>query len=110
MKIATKSPDGKMPLNLEFLYTIDVPISSTQDWKYQSLTREECLKIFSFLLTKIVFFSIFNCSIIDFVGSLNSWNQTKLISTLCPAGILWTLMNNDISCGDHFIRPTDFLY
>lgn len=110
MKIATKSPDGKMPLNLEFLYTIDVPTSSTQDWKYQSLTREECLKTFSFLLTKIVFFSIFNCSIIDFVGSLNSWNQTKLISTLCPAAILWTLMNNDISCGDHFIRPTDFLY
>lgn len=49
----------KMPLNLEFLCTVDVPTSSTQDWKYQSLTREECLKFFSFLLTKIVFFSFF---------------------------------------------------
>lgn len=81
------------------------PTSFSEDLMDQYLTREGVLRFYVFV-NPVFLISIFICSIINFVGSTNSWNQTRLICTLCPAGILWTPMNNDVSFRDHFVTST----
>lgn len=63
------------------------PTSFSQDLMDQCLTREGFLP-FNGFVNPFFFRSIFICSILKLVGSVNSWDQTSLICTPCPAGIL----------------------
>lgn len=99
--------EWKLLHNRESLSRISVcrrfPASFGQDLEDQCSAREPGLFI-SFYYYPKYFFPVFNSSIVNFVESVNSGNEIRLISTLYPSGIFWTLMNRNKRYRNLFIR------